>query len=193
MNSKTKNFLPHKEISQLGHNALFYNDLDILTLEQGYTIFKNKIIGNMLTEFGKIFIFLLLAVGFVGIAIFAAKLIRPNRPTKEKLLTYECGENIEGSPWIKFNIRFYVVALIFLIFDVEVVLLFPWALTYKEYGFFGFGVGIIFLLILGLGMAYEWRKGDLNWDRSKPNIPELSKILTNKKLQAEEQAKKVNG
>jgi len=164
-----------------------------LTLEQGYTIFWYKIIGNMLTEFGKIFIFLLLAVGFVGIAIFAAKLIRPNRPTKEKLLIYECGENIEGSPWVKFNIRFYVVALIFLIFDVEVVLLFPWALTYKEYGFFGFFVGIIFLLILGLGMAYEWRKGDLNWDRSKPNIPQLSKILTNKKVQAEEQLKKVNG
>lgn len=146
----------------------------------------------MLTEFGKIFIFLLLAIGFVGIAIFAAKLIRPSRPTKEKLLIYECGENVEGSPWVKFNIRLYVVALIFLIFDVEVVLLFPWALTYKEFGFFGFWVGIIFLLILGLGMAYEWRKGDLNWDRSKPNVPELSKILTNKKLQAEEQAKKVN-
>lgn len=163
-----------------------------MTLEQGYTIFSNKNIGNMLTEFGKIFIFLLLAIGFVGIAIFAAKLIRPSRPTKEKLLIYECGENVEGSPWVKFNIRFYVVALIFLIFDVEVVLLFPWALTYKEFGFFGFWVGIIFLLILGLGMAYEWRKGDLNWDRSKPNVPELSKILTNKKLQAEEQAKKVN-
>ncbi len=136
----------------------------------------------MLTEFGKIFIFLLLAIGFVGIALFAAKLIRPHRPTKEKLLIYECGENVEGSPWVKFNIRFYVVALIFLIFDVEVVLLFPWALTYQEFGFYGFLVGVIFLLILGLGMAYEWRKGDLNWDRTKPNIPELSKILTNKNV-----------
>jgi len=136
----------------------------------------------MLTEFGKIFIFLLLAIGFVGIALFAAKLIRPHRPTKEKLLIYECGENVEGSPWVKFNIRFYVVALIFLIFDVEVVLLFPWALTYQEFGFYGFWVGVIFLLILGLGMAYEWRKGDLNWDRTKPNIPELSKILTNKNV-----------
>lgn len=136
----------------------------------------------MLTEFGKIFIFLLLAIGFVGIALFAAKLIRPHRPTKEKLLIYECGENVEGSPWVKFNIRFYVVALIFLIFDVEVVLLFPWALTYQEFGLYGFLVGVIFLLILGLGMAYEWRKGDLNWDRTKPNIPVLSKILTNKNV-----------
>ena len=149
----------------------------------------------MLTEFGKIFIFLLLAGAFVGIALFAARLIRPSRPSKEKLLTYECGENIEGSPWVKFNIRFYVVALIFLIFDVEVVLLFPWALTYQEYGVFGFLVGIIFLVVLGLGMAYEWRKGDLNWDRSEPNVPELSKILNNKPPlvgESKEQVEKAN-
>ena len=77
----------------------------------------------MLTEFGKIFIFILVGVAFVGIAIVMAYLIRPNRKTKEKLTTYECGEDPVGSSWQKFNIRFYVVALIFLIFDVEVVLL----------------------------------------------------------------------
>jgi len=130
----------------------------------------------MLTEFGKIFVFILLAVFFVLIAFFLAKLIRPSRPTKEKLETYECGENPEGSPWVKFNIRFYVVALIFIIFDVEVVLLFPWALTYQDYGIYGFLVGIIFLLVLGLGMAYEWRKGDLEWARPKITPPTLKKI-----------------
>lgn len=130
----------------------------------------------MLTEFGKIFIFLLLAFAFVGIGLFTARLIRPKRPTKEKLSTYECGENPEGSPWVKFNIRFYVVALIFLIFDVEVVLLFPWALSYQDYGIYGFLVGIIFLVVLGLGMAYEWRKGDLEWARPKPNIPKLQNL-----------------
>ncbi|MDP4174794.1 MAG: NADH-quinone oxidoreductase subunit A [Bacteroidota bacterium] len=129
----------------------------------------------MLTEFGKIFVFILLAAVFVVVAIFASKLIRPARPTKEKLLTYECGENPEGSPWIKFNIRFYVVALIFLIFDVEVVLLFPWALAYKDYGLSGFLVGAIFLLVLGLGMAYEWRKGDLEWARPVINPPVIKK------------------
>ncbi|MBL1211999.1 MAG: NADH-quinone oxidoreductase subunit A [Ignavibacteriae bacterium] len=127
----------------------------------------------MLTEFGKIFIFILLAVVFVPLIVYVAKFIRPARPTKEKLKIYECGENPEGSPWIKFNIRFYVIALIFLIFDVEVVLLFPWALTYQDFGFYGFMVGIIFLLILGLGMAYEWRKGDLEWERPKPIPPIL--------------------
>lgn len=137
----------------------------------------------MLTEFGKILVFMLLGGAFVGIALFAAKLIRPKRPTKEKLTTYECGENPEGSPWVKFNIRFYVVALIFLIFDVEVVLLFPWALSYQDYGLYGFLVGIIFLIILGLGMAYEWRKGDLEWARPKPNIPKLDNIKTKNHLE----------
>ena len=135
----------------------------------------------MLTEFGKIFIFILIAVIFVGIALFAAKLIRPSRPTKEKLKIYECGEDPEGSPWVKFNIRFYVVALIFLIFDVEVVLLFPWALTYKGFGLYGFISGVLFLVVLGLGMAYEWRKGDLEWAKPKPNIPHLDNILNKSK------------
>ena len=130
----------------------------------------------MLTEFGKVFAFLLTAVMFVVIAVFAAKLIRPARPTREKLTTYECGENPEGSPWIKFNIRFYVVALIFLIFDVEVVMLIPWALVYQDSGILGFLVGAIFLVLLGLGMVYEWRKGDLDWPRPEINPPVLKKV-----------------
>jgi len=129
----------------------------------------------MLTDFGNIFIFILLAAVFVVIAIIAAKLLRPSRPTKEKLLIYECGENPEGSPWVKFNIRFYVVALIFLIFDVEVVLLLPWALIYKSYGLTGYLIGFVFLFVLGLGMAYEWRKGDLEWVRPKIAPPVFSK------------------
>src|SRR5690606_40746201 len=101
----------------------------------------------MLTEFGKVFIFILIAVIFVVGVVYFAKILRPHRPTHEKLLTYECGENPEGSPWVKFNIRFYVVALIFLIFVVEVVLLIPWALVYREYGLVGFTVGLIFFLL----------------------------------------------
>ena len=135
----------------------------------------------MLTEFGKIFVFLILAGAFVGIAFFASMLIRPNRPSHEKDKIYECGENPEGSPWVKFNIRFYVIALIFLIFDVEIVLLFPWALTYKSFGLFGFVVGAIFLIILFLGMAYEWRKGDLEWARPKIERLDLNKLLNKNK------------
>ncbi len=129
----------------------------------------------MLTEFGKIFVFILTSVLFVVIALVVAKFIRPSRPTFEKLTTYECGENPEGSPWVRFNIRFYVVALIFLIFDVEVVLLIPWALVYKQFGFIGYLVGAIFLILLGIGMAYEWRKGDLEWARPIIQEPVIKK------------------
>lgn len=136
----------------------------------------------MLTEFGKIFIFFLVAILFVIVAVLAAKILRPSRPTKEKLLTYECGEDAEGSPWVKFNIRFYVVALIFLIFDVEVVLLIPWAMVYKQFGIEGFLVGAVFLFMLGLGMAYEWRKGDLEWERPKIIIPHTRKDFPKEKV-----------
>lgn len=141
----------------------------------------------MLTEFGKIFVFLLTAVFLVGLLLVIARMIRPARPTKEKLLTYECGENPEGSPWVKFNIRFYVVALIFLIFDVEVVLLIPWALVYKQYGLAGFLPGAIFLILLGLGMAYEWRKGDLEWARPKIVPPTIKKPKVIEKINVAEE------
>jgi NADH-quinone oxidoreductase subunit A len=124
----------------------------------------------MLTEFGKVFIFIMVAALFVPTAILAAKYIRPSRPTREKQLIYECGEEVEGSPWVKFNIRYYVIALIFLIFDVEIVLLIPWTLVYKQFGIAGYITGAIFLLLLGLGMAYEWRKGDLEWTNNETNL-----------------------
>ena len=127
----------------------------------------------MLTEFGKIFAFMLIAIMFVIVSVFMAKLIRPARPTKEKLMIYECGENPEGTPWVKFNIRFYVVALIFLIFDVEVVLLVPWTVVYQQYGLAGYFIGVIFLFFLGLGMAYEWKKGDLEWARPYPQSSKM--------------------
>jgi NADH-quinone oxidoreductase subunit A len=142
----------------------------------------------MLTEFGKILIFFLVAILFVVVAVFAAKILRPSRPTKEKLLTYECGENAEGSPWVKFNIRFYVVALIFLIFDVEVVLLIPWAMVYKQFGIEGYLVGAVFLFLLGLGMAYEWRKGDLEWERPGIIIPHTKKETLEEKVSVNSEA-----
>jgi NADH-quinone oxidoreductase subunit A len=142
----------------------------------------------MLTDFGKVFIFILIAILFVIFIVYLSKLIRPARPTTEKLKTYECGENPEGSPWIKFNIRFYVVALIFLIFDVEVVLLIPWAMVYKNFGIVGFSVGAIFLILLGLGMAYEWRKGDLEWEKPRV-VPPVIKPAKNEAIVNKETVK----
>lgn len=156
-----------------------------MTLLNGSVNFLYQKIKIMLTEFGKIFVFILTAALFVVVAIYVARLLRPKRPTFEKLTTYECGENPEGSPWVKFNIRFYVVALIFLIFDVEVVLLIPWALVYKELGIVGYLIGAIFLILLGVGMAYEWKKGDLEWARPKIKEPTLE-IIKSTEIKKEE-------
>ncbi|CAG1770309.1 NADH-quinone oxidoreductase subunit A [uncultured bacterium] len=124
-----------------------------------------------MTEFGNIFAFIILALAFVGIGFFTSMLIRPKRPSAEKLTTYECGETPEGNSWIRFNIRFYVVALIFIIFDVEIVLLIPWLMAYQSLGIEAYIIGAVFMILLGLGIVYEWKKGDLEWAR--PSVKPL--------------------
>ncbi len=124
----------------------------------------------MLTEFGRVLIFLLVGAVFVAIGLFFAWLLRPNRPYPSKLTTYECGEVPVGDTRVRFNIRFYVVALIFLIFDVEIVFLFPWATVFKNLGWFAFIEMLVFLAILLVGYAYVWRKGDLEWDKPTPRL-----------------------
>lgn len=80
-----------------------------------------------------------------------------------------------GDAWVRFNVRFYVVALIFLIFDVEIVFLFPWALVYRDLGLFGFLEMAVFLVILLVGLAYVWVKGDLDWDKPRPILPKVDR------------------
>ncbi|CUS93255.1 NADH-quinone oxidoreductase subunit A [Candidatus Kryptobacter tengchongensis] len=130
----------------------------------------------MLNEFVKILLFLIISVFFVAGALIVNRFIRPHRPNTEKSTIYECGEEPVGNPWIRFNIRFYTVALIFLIFEVEVVFLFPWAVIYKELGLFAFIEMVVFLLILILGYVYAWAKGDLEWDKPRPTYLEVSKL-----------------
>jgi len=131
----------------------------------------------MLTEFGKALIFLLLGIIFVVLGLLGAWLCRPRRPYPEKITTYECGEEPVGSAWIRLNVRFYVIALIFLVFDVEVVVLFPWALVYRQFGLFGFLEMAVFLVILFVGYAYVWLRGDLDWDKPKPEIPFIKRMI----------------
>jgi NADH-quinone oxidoreductase subunit A len=131
----------------------------------------------MLTEFGQLLAFIIIAVVFVIIGILSARVLAPNHPTKEKLTTYECGEQPIGSPWIKFNIRFYVIALIFVIFDVEVVFLFPWAVVFQKMGMSAFIEMLIFLLILAVGFVFVWGRGDLEWIRPKPVVPVLNRKI----------------
>lgn len=117
----------------------------------------------MYQHFGTVFIFLIIGIILVAVPLLLQRILSPQRKTFDKLSTYECGEDAEGTAWIQFNIRFYIVALIFVIFDVEVVFLFPWAVVYKQLGLFAFVEMMIFLAILALGLAYVWRKGDLEW------------------------------
>jgi NADH-quinone oxidoreductase subunit A len=129
----------------------------------------------MLTEFGRVLIFILVGALFVAIGMAVAWLLRPHRPYPSKLTTYECGESPVGDTRIRFNIRFYVVALIFIVFDVEVVFLFPWALVYSNLGWFAFIEMVVFLAILLIGYAYVWRKGDLEWDKPEPRVPSFER------------------
>ena len=132
----------------------------------------------MLTEFGKVLIFLIIGALFVAAGMFASWILRPRRPYPGKVAPYECGEDPVGDAWVRFNVRFYVVALIFLIFDVEVVFLFPWALVFRNLGLFGFLEMAVFLGILIVGFVYVWAKGDLDWDKPRPEVPRVNRIST---------------
>lgn len=122
----------------------------------------------MLIGYFAVLIFIAAAVFFVAFSLFLSRLVRPSKPNPEKLSTYECGEDPIGSPWIQFNIRFYVFALIFIIFDVEVVFLLPWAVVFDKLGVLALVEGLIFIFILLAALAYLWAKGDLEWVRPRP-------------------------
>jgi NADH-quinone oxidoreductase subunit A len=119
----------------------------------------------VLLQFANVLVFLAVGVLFLAVSLTLSSLVRPSKYSPEKLLPYECGENPVGSPWIQFNIRFYVFALIFIVFDVEVAFLIPWAVVFKKLGLYAFVEGLIFIAILAVGLAYVWAKGDLQWVR----------------------------
>jgi NADH-quinone oxidoreductase subunit A len=127
----------------------------------------------MLSDFGYILLFIIAAIAFTALILFLAKLIRPSRPNEEKLSTYESGEEPDGNANVRFNIRFYIIALIFVLFDVELIFLFPWATVFGNrhlieitdglWGWFALVEMFIFIGILVLGLAYAWIKGHLDW------------------------------
>lgn len=125
----------------------------------------------MISDFGYILLFFLTGSLFVGVALFVAKLIRPDRPNKIKLMTYECGEIPFGDARIQFNNRFYVIGLMFLLFEVEILLLFLWAIVFKDLGWFGFLAMFVFVFLIFIGFIYELGKGQLKWDIPKRKIP----------------------
>ncbi len=141
----------------------------------------------MLYNFATILVFLVFGALFVGINLLISRLIQTRNPHPMKLSTYECGEIPEGNSWIQFNIRFYVIALAFLIFEVEIVFLFPWATVFKQLGAFAFVEMMIFVFILLVGLAYVWAKGDLEWDKPK-SVPARELLFAQESIEEQPKA-----
>jgi len=135
---------------------------------------------SQISEFGKVFIYLIMGVLFVLFTFFLGWLVALKKPNTEKMSSYECGEEPTGSSWIQFNSRFYVIALVFLLFDVELVFIFPWATVFGQeslltadprWGWLSLIEMFIFIGILLFGLVYVWKKGDLNWIRPEQLLP----------------------
>ncbi len=120
---------------------------------------------DFLTAHAAILVFLVTVLALLLFILVLWKVLRPERFSEEKLTTYECGEEPVGNAWIQFNIRFYVFALIFIVFDVEAVFLLPWAAVFRQLGVLAYVEGLVFIGILVVALAYVWRKGDLAWVR----------------------------
>ena len=133
---------------------------------------------SMLENYATVLIFVLVGLVFAALALRVAKILRPRNPNYAKMTTYECGELPIGSAWVRFNVRFYLIALFFLIFDVEVIFLYPWAVVFKHLfpvpglGALVFWEMVIFLSILSMGLAYIWVKGDLDWVKKLVDRPD---------------------
>ncbi len=119
---------------------------------------------TLLAEYLPILIFLGIAVGLTLVIVAASLIAGPHRPDSEKLSPYECGFEAFDDARRRFDVRFYLVSLLFIIFDLEVAFLFPWAISLGDVGFFGFWSMVVFLGVLTIGFIYEWRKGALDWE-----------------------------
>lgn len=140
----------------------------------------------MYFDFANVLVFMAVAMGFIFIAITVSRAIAPRKPNKTKSLAYECGEIPVGSGWAQFNIRFYIVAVMFLIFDVEVAAMYPVATALKKwvargiadgmpYGPAVLGEILLFAAILFVGLIYVWGKGDLEWIKALGTEPRKAK------------------
>ncbi len=109
-------------------------------------------------------VFLLFAIVFPLLPIVLAQLVAPRKPSPSKNASYECGLEAEGDSWIQFRVQYYLYALIFVIFDIETIFIYPWAVAFKKLGMFAFIEMIIFIAILAAGLVYAWKKNILEWE-----------------------------
>ena len=118
---------------------------------------------EMLREYLPILIFLALAIGLGLVLMLSAVILAVRNPDPEKISAYECGFNAFDDARMKFDVRFYLVSILFIIFDLEIAFLFPWAVAFKDLSDVGFWSMMVFLVVLTVGFAYEWKKGALEW------------------------------
>jgi len=118
----------------------------------------------MLEQYLPILLFVLVGLLLGGILLTVGSIVSPNRPDPEKLSPYECGFEAFEDARMKFDVRYYLVAILFILFDLEIAFLFPWAVVLPEIGYAGFVAMMVFLLVLVVGFVYEWRKGALEWE-----------------------------
>jgi NADH-quinone oxidoreductase subunit A len=119
---------------------------------------------SLLAEYFPILVFLAIAGGLAAAMVVASYVLGRQRPDSEKLSPYECGFDPFEDARVRFDVRYYLVAILFIIFDLEVAFLFPWAVSLGDIGIFGFWSMVAFLAVLTVGFAYEWRKGALEWE-----------------------------
>jgi NADH-quinone oxidoreductase subunit A len=119
---------------------------------------------DLLADYLPLVLFIALSIGISAALLVVPFVVAYQNPDPEKLSAYECGFNAFDDARMKFDVRFYLVAILFIIFDLEVAFLFPWAVAFKDVGWFGFTSMMIFLGVLTVGFIYEWRKGALEWD-----------------------------
>jgi NADH-quinone oxidoreductase subunit A len=119
---------------------------------------------GLLQDYLPLIIFVAVAAAIGLVLLIAPFIVAYQQPNAEKLSAYECGFNAFDDARMKFDVRFYLVAILFIIFDLEVSFLFPWAVAFGEIGVFGFWAVMVFLAVLTIGFIYEWRKGALEWD-----------------------------
>jgi NADH-quinone oxidoreductase subunit A len=125
---------------------------------------RGRIHPIMLEQYFPILLFILVGVGVGVLLLTVGSLLAPNRPDPEKLSPYECGFEAFEDARMKFDVRYYLIAILFILFDLEIAFLFPWAVVLPDIGAFGFWSMMIFLAILIIGFVYEWKKGALEWE-----------------------------
>ena len=120
--------------------------------------------GNYLQSYAPLLIHLLVAMGLAGAILLLSRFVGQRRPTRAKLQPYECGVQPTGDAREPFSVKFYLVAMVFILFDVEAIFLYPWAYVYRELRWFGFVEMLLYILILLAGYIYLWKKGALDWN-----------------------------